>query len=355
MKKLQLKKIVSLMLLCSSGLVISSCGQGTNSRTSNISDGEHSIALMTDTGGINDQSFNQSAWEGAQKAKSELDFNAKYVESKQVADYKTNLDSLTDDEPQMIFVMGYTAADTLKDVAEINKEQHYTIIDYSYDEKIDNVLSVKFKDQESAFLVGYIAGNMTKTNKVGFIGGAKSDTIDAFEYGFRAGVKFAAKKLNKDVSVEVQYAENFQDDTKGKAMASVMYSKGIDIIFHSAGNLGRGVIEAAKESNKYVIGADRDQNYLAPNNVISSTLKLTGEVVFKVCEEIKQASDLDEITGKNIEMGLEDNAVGLAETTKEMIPSGLWVKVQDLKDQIVNKMIIPPYNQDTFEKYVENM
>ena len=343
------KKVISYVLLCSNLIVLSACGGGNNV---NVSSSKKSIALMTDTGGINDQAFNQSAWEGAQKVKEELDFDIRYIESKQVADYKTNLDALTDDEPDMIFVMGYTAADILKDFAEINKQQHYAIIDYKYDETTDNILSIEFRDEESAFLVGYIAGNTTKTNKIGFIGGAKSETIDAFEYGFRAGVEFAAKKLNKDIDVKVQYAENFQDDTKGKAMANVMYSNGIDVIFHSAGNLGRGVIEAAKENDKYVIGADRDQNYLAPKNVISSTLKLTGEVVYQTCKEINESDDLNQITGKNVAMGLAENAVGLAESTKEMISEQLWKEVQDLKNKIIDKTIVPPHNQETFDKYI---
>ncbi|MBP0979452.1 MAG: BMP family ABC transporter substrate-binding protein [Oscillospiraceae bacterium] len=345
-----MRRISRLASLLSVFSVLTSCAANTGDQSE-----KYSIALMTDTGGINDQAFNQSAWEGAKRVKQDLDFNVRYIESKQVSDYKTNLDSLADSDPDMIFVMGYTAADVLKDVAGVNTDQHYTIIDNEYDEKIDNILSVRFRDEEPAFLVGYIAGSVTKSNKIGFIGGAKSDTIDAFEFGFRAGVAWAAKELDKEIDVEVQYADNFQDDTKGKAMANVMYSKGIDIIYHGAGNLGRGVIEAAKENNKYVIGADRDQKYLAPKNVISSTIKLTGEVVYRVCSEIKETGNLDDITGRNAKMGFKEGVVDISEATKEMIEPELVEKVEDLKEKIINQEIVPPNNESSFDKYISNL
>lgn len=339
-----------LVLMLSSVCILTSCSSEVNKQNKN-----YSMALMTDTGGINDQAFNQSAWEGAKRVKQELNFDIRYIESKQVSDYKTNIDALSDADPDMIFVMGYTAADTLKDVAKINRNQHYTIIDNKYDEQIDNVLSIKFKDEEPAFLVGYIAGHVTKSRQVGFIGGAKSETIDAFEYGFRAGVALAAKELEKDIKVEVQYADNFQDDTKGKAMANVMYSKGIDVIYHGAGNLGRGIIEAARENNKYVIGADRDQRYLAPDNVISSTLKLTGEVVYQICEEIMNTDNLDDITGENKIMGFKEGVVDISDSTKEMIKPALIEKVDIVKQKIINEDIIPPNNEEAFNKYINNL
>ena len=345
-----MNKLSRLILSMSALCILTSCGDNTDNKSKN-----YSMALMTDTGGINDQAFNQSAWEGAKRVGSDLDFDIRYIESKQVSDYKTNLDSLSDTDPDMIFVMGYTAADVLKDVASVNIDQHYTIIDNEYEDKIDNILSVKFKDEEPAFLVGYVAGCVTKSNKIGFIGGAKSDTIDAFEFGFRAGVAFVAKELGKNISVEVQYADNFQDDTKGKAMANVMYAKGIDIIYHGAGNLGRGVIESARENNKYVIGADRDQRYLAPENVISSTIKLTGEVVYRVCSEIKETGNLDNITGKNVKMGFKEGVVDISETTKEMVEPEIIKKVEDLKEKIINQEIVPPNNENDFNKFINNL
>lgn len=344
--KLFARFILTSFLVCT----LTSCNSEVNNQPK-----KYSMALMTDTGGLNDQAFNQAAWEGAKRVKQELDFDVSCIESKQVSDYKTNIDALSDLEPDMIFVMGYTAADTLKDVAQNNKSQHYTIIDNKYNELVDNILSVRFKDEEPAFLVGYLAGYVTKSKHVGFIGGAKSETIDAFEYGFRSGVALASAELGKNIDVEVQYADNFQDDTKGKAMANVMYSKGIDVIYHGAGNLGRGIIEAAKENNKYVIGADRDQRYLAPDNVISSTLKLTGEVVYQICKEIKETGDLDNITGKNKIMGFKEGVVDISESTKDMIKPEILQKLEAVKQKIIDGDIIPPNNEDDFNRYINSL
>lgn len=349
-KYIKINKFISYVLLLS---ITFSMLEGCQTTKKLTEKNTRSIALMTDTGGINDQAFNQSAWEGAQKVKKDLDFDVKYIESKQVSDYKANIDALTDNDPDMIFVMGYTAADTLEEEANLNKNQHYVIIDYVYDQPIDNVLSIRFRDQEPAFLVGYIAGCVTKTNKLGFIGGAKCDTIDAFEYGYRAGVYKAAQELDKTIDVEVQYAENFQDDTKGKAMANTMYSKGVDVIYHAAGNLGRGVIEAAKENQKYVIGADRDQQYLAPKNVISSTLKLTGEVVYQICEDMSKIDDISSLTGKNKTVGLKENSVGISESTVKMIAPEVMYRITEIKNDIIDEKIIPPYNEDTFKEYIK--
>lgn len=345
-----MKKIISYMLLVSMVFALSGCGTSNKNQERNY---EHSMALMTDTGGINDEAFNQSAWEGAQKVKEDLNFDIRYIESKQVSDYKSNLDVLNDSNPDMIFVMGYTAADMLKDEAELNPDQHYTIIDYAYDEPIENVLSIRFRDSEPAFLMGYLAAHTTKSNKVGFVGGIKSETIGEFEYGFKAGVFYASKELNKDVKVDVQYIESFQDDTKGKAIANGMYSKGIDVVYAVAGNAGRGVIQAAAEQGKYVIGADKDQQYLAPKNVIGSTLKLSNQVVYNVCKDIVDVNDLSELTGRNKIMGLKDVAVDVV-INKDLIDQDLINKVTEIKNKISDGSVNPPYNEDMFNNYIQN-
>ena len=340
-----MKKIISYMLLVSMVFALSGCGTSNKNQERNY---EHSMALMTDTGGINDEAFNQSAWEGAQKVKEDLNFDIRYIESKQVSDYKSNLDVLNDSNPDMIFVMGYTAADMLKDEAELNPDQHYTIIDYAYDEPIENVLSIRFRDSEPAFLMGYLAAHTTKSNKVGFVGGIKSETIGEFEYGFKAGVFYASKELNKDVKVDVH-----QDDTKGKAIANGMSSKGIDVVYAVAGNAGRGVIQAAAEQGKYVIGADKDQQYLAPKNVIGSTLKLSNQVVYNVCKDIVDVNDLSELTGRNKIMGLKDVAVDVV-INKDLIDQDLINKVTEIKNKISDGSVNPPYNEDMFNNYIQN-
>ena len=145
------------------------------------------IGMVTDVGGVNDQSFNQSAWEGLQKAKKELGVKASYQESKQDADYPANLETLYDAGNDLIWGIGFKMADAVLKAAKQNPKQKYAIIDYSYGDKTPpNVVGVMFKAEEGAFLAGYIAAKMSKTHTVGFIGGMSVPIIQAFQYGLKA-------------------------------------------------------------------------------------------------------------------------------------------------------------------------
>ena len=274
-----MKKVTALVLSVLMVGTLAGCGSANNASKSGsgASKENYNVAMVTDTGGVNDQSFNQSSWEGLQQlSKDVTDKNVKvsYLESKQESDYATNLDKAADNGSKLIWGVGYAMADALTNAAKKNSDVTYAIVDNSYGDKTpSNVAGVTFKAQESSFMVGYIAGKTTKTGKVGFVGGMKSAVIDQFQYGFQAGVDYAGKELGKKFEVQVQYAQSYSDASKGKAIANAMFSKDCDIVFHAAGGTGVGVIEAAKEANKFAIGVDGDQAYFAPKNVLTSALK----------------------------------------------------------------------------------
>ena len=294
------------------------------------------VGMVTDVGGVNDQSFNQSAWEGLQKAKKELGIKASYQESKQDADYPGNLETLYDAENDLIWGIGFKMADVILKAAKQNPKQKYAIIDYSFGNKTPpNVLGVMFKAEEGAFLAGYIAAKMSKTNTIGFIGGMSVPIIHAFQYGYKAGAKYA----NKNISVLEQYSESFTDAAKGKAIANQMISKKADVVFHAAGAVGDGVIEATKEKNKMAVGVDRDQNYLAPKSVITSSMKRVDNAIFQVVADLKKGVFKG---GTTQNLGLHDGAVDIAPTTSKMIPAPLLSEVMELKKKIASgKMVIP--------------
>src|SRR5690554_4037393 len=171
------------------------------------------IAMVTDSGGVNDESFNQSAWEGLQRAEQELKVEVSYVESNDASDYQSNLEQMLDAGNDLIWGIGFMMADDLLDAAAANPDQKYAIIDSSFEETPENVVGVMFKAEQPSFLVGYIAGKMTQTGKVGFVGGVEGFIIDGFDFGFHAGVKYA----NPDVEVFRQYAGNWDDVAKGKS------------------------------------------------------------------------------------------------------------------------------------------
>ncbi|EKQ51231.1 MULTISPECIES: BMP family ABC transporter substrate-binding protein [unclassified Clostridium] len=310
---------------------------------------EYKVAMVTDTGGVNDQSFNQSSWEGLQSfEKNNKGAKVSYLESKQESDYATNLDKAVDGGNKLVWGIGFAMADAITKSAKQNPDVNYAIVDNSYgDNTPANVTGVMFKAQEPSFIVGYIAGKTTKTNKVGFVGGITGNIIDQFQYGYQAGVQYAAKELGKDITVDVQYAESFSDASKGKAIASKMFSSGCDIVFHAAGGAGTGVIEAAKEANKFAIGVDRDQAYLAPDNVLTSALKLAGVAVENLS---KEAMNGTKIGGKTFTYGLKENAVGIPTENKNMDPA-VYKAAMAIQDKIKDGSIVPPYNKDTFSSF----
>jgi len=307
------------------------------------------VAIVTDVGGVNDQSFNQSAWEGLQKAKKDLGVKTSYQESKQDADYQSNLETLYDAGNDLIWGIGFKMADAILKAAKQNPKQKYAIIDYSFGDKTPpNVLGVMFKAEEGAFLAGYIAAKMSKTNTLGFIGGMSVPIIHSFQYGFKAGAKQASKKT---VVLE-QYSESFTDAAKGKAIANQMISKNADVVFHAAGAVGDGVIEAAKEKNKMAVGVDRDQNYLAPKNVITSSMKRVDNAIFQVVSDLKKGTFKG---GTTQSFGLKDGAVDIAPTTVKMIPVALLKEVDSIKKQLADGKIKAPATEAAYNAFIKTL
>lgn len=359
------KKLLAIMLMAAMAVSATACGSNNGSSSGKSeankdaevtqpADGDDSssksdfkVSMVTDTGGVNDQSFNQSSWEGLQELKEKTGATVSYMESTQETDYSSNLDKQVDEGNKLIWGIGFAMAGAILDSAEVNDDVNFAIVDNAYEEVPENVTCVTFNSQDSSFLVGYAAGLTTKTNSVGFVGGVGSAIIDQFEYGYRAGVEYAAKELGKEIKVEVQYADSFTDSAKGKAIASTMYSNGCDIVFHAAGGVGVGVIEAAAEKDKLVIGVDSDQSYLAPKNVLTSALKRVDVAVEDLSERFMKGED---IGGNTFTYGLTDGGVGLP-TENPNLDKEVYNKTMELQEQIAAGKIVPPYNKDTFDAF----
>jgi len=327
------KKVV--VLLCIAVLIVAGCTQAKK-------EAAIKVAMVTDVGGVNDQSFNQSAWEGLQRAEKEIDIKASYLESTQDADYKPNMETLFDAGNELIWGIGFKMADVLSELATMNTEQKYAGIDCFFEAPTPNLVGVLFREQEPSYLVGYIAGKMTKTNKVGFVGGMDFFVIHKFHYGFLAGVK----EGNPDCEVLVQYADSFTDAAKGKAIANQMYKNGADIIFHAAGGVGDGVIEAAKEQNKYAIGVDKDQNSLAPDNVITSAMKRVDNAIYNLTKTLVEGTFPG---GTNVVYGLKEGGVGIAPTSYKHVSAEILEEVKGLEAKIIAGEIVPPTSSEEWE------
>lgn len=304
------------------------------------------VSMVTDVGGVNDQSFNQSAWEGLKRTKEELGAKVAYKESKQDADYAPNLETLTDAGYDLIWGIGFLMGDAIKSTAQVNPDQKYAIIDFFYGpETPKNVSCAVFQEEQPSFLVGYIAGKMTKANKVGFVGGIKFPLIEKFEYGYMAGIKLA----NPKVEVLRQYAESFTDAAKGKAITNNMYQQGADIVFHAAGGVGDGVIEAAKEKKQWAIGVDKDQNYLAPDYVLTSAMKRVDNAIFDM---VKQLQENKFEGGKAVVYNLTNDGVGIAPTTKKHVPENILAEVDALIGKIKAGEIVVPATKEAYDTFM---
>lgn len=346
-----LKKFIALTMtttLLTTSIV--GCSNNKNSTTNNSdkTDSEYTISMISDVAGINDHSFNQSAWEGLQKSKKDLGVNIKYLESKQDADYATNVETLVDEQPALIIGVGSKLAPVIEEAAKNYPDQKFVIVDETYKEIPSNVETVLFKAEQSAYLVGLIAGKMTKTDNVGFIGGMDISVINTFKYGYMAGVKAAKQKCE----IQSQYANSFSDQAKGKAIAEQMMSKSADIIFIAGGDVGTGAIEAIKEQNKYAIGVDRDQSDLAPDNVLTSAIK---RVDIGVYETVKNFVEGKFEGGFETTYGLKQGAVGIPDSTSKLVPKD----VLDYVDKEIKKLesgeIVAPKNEDEYNTFIKNL
>lgn len=302
------------------------------------------VSMVTDAGGVNDESFCQSAWDGLQKCHKNLGTKVSYLESKQEADFEVNLEALVDEETDLIWGIGFMMSDALLTAAKHYPENKFAIIDFGYGENTPkNVVGVTFRENEPSFLAGYIAGKMTKTNKVAFVGGMEGFVIAKFQYGYMAGVKTA----NPQAEVFVQYAGTFVDAAAGKSIAEQMYNNGADIIYQAAGATGNGVIEAAKENNKWVIGTDKDQNFLAPENVITSVMKHVDETIYAVVQDLHAGNWNG---GTTLNYGLKEKGMGLAPTTSKLVPEDLLKEVESISEKIISGEIVVPSNEEEYKK-----
>ena len=338
---MKFKKIVAL----SSAIIIGSMSLiGCSNKTNNAGQNNETIkvGMVADTGGINDESFNQSAWEGLQQAEKELGIEVKVIESKQASEYLGNIETLVDQGMDLVIGVGFTMAEDIKTQAENYPDVNFAIIDETYEEIPSNVTPILFKANEAAYLTGLIAGKMTQTNEVGFIGGMDNPVVNQFEYGYTAGVVEANDKAN----VKVQYAGTFSDAAKGKSIANQMYANNIDTILSAAGGTGIGAIESAKEQNKYAIGVDKDQSDLAPQNVLTSALK---KVNVGVLETVKAFKDGESIGGEERVYGLKEDGVGIPESTKNLVPQDVLDYVNTMAEKVKNGEIKVPSTKEELE------
>ncbi len=340
----------------------------------------HTIGIALDVGGRGDQSFNDGALRGLEamaagvrstahgyETLSDAEFQALLpadmmpvshlpipsplvLSGKAQEDYEPNLQLLIDQGVELTIAVGFMMEPAVRAVSARNEKAKFLLLDSPVLDAAGkkpvtraNVRAVTFREQEGSFLAGALAGELTKSGKIGFVGGMQLPLILKFEAGFRAGVRAVNPAAEKNMLVA--YTGTFDDEKKGVEVGGDLYARGCDIVFHAAGLDGLGVIKAAERANKLVIGVDSDQSKVAPRNVLTSMVKHVDIAVYQaVADELE-----GRFTGGDQSLGLKESGVGLAPIGGDVIPAinneakaGAIADVEKLRTAIVDGHIIVP-------------
>jgi len=283
------------------------------------------VGLVTDVGGVNDKSFNQSAWEGTQKAAKELGLEAKFIESKQPTDYEKNIDQFATEKYDVIITVGFLMGDATAIKAKQYPNIKFAIVDYPYfptkgvaycdetkkdcydDGGLKNITSLMFQEDQVGFLAGVLAGGMTKTGVVCTVSGMEIPPVVRFVVGFQNGAKW----IKPDVKPLNVYIPSFTDPAKGKETAQSMIAQGCDVVFGVGGNTGNGGLLAAKEKGLMAIGVDVDQYNTYPevkDALLSSAAKNVDVAVYNFLKSVNDKT----VKGGILTANLQNGGVGLA-------------------------------------------
>ena len=303
-------------------------------------------AIVFDVGGVGDKSFNDSANRGLERARDELEIRTSYYEPREPSDRESGLRRFAAGSADVVFGIGFMFSEEITSLAREYPDLRFACVDMalSTEEPGDplppNLVALKFREEEGSFLAGALAALTSKTGKIGFIGGMNVPLIHKFEAGYAAG----AHHVRPDIEVLVGYAGEtpmaFKDAAKGKSLALGQYGAGADVIFHAAGQSGRGVFEAAREQGRLAIGVDSDQNDEAPGHVLTSMIKRVDVSVF---ETIRSAKDGAFEGGVRI-FGLAEEGVGIVldERNRSLWPEGAAERIDVLRRAIVASEISVP-------------
>lgn len=307
-----------------------------------------SVGVVFDVGGRGDKSFNDGAYAGADSAIRILKPLVRFIEPGEGADREAAMRLLAAEKMDLILGVGFIFTDDLNTLAKEYPDISFAGVDYAISTDANgnviipppNVAALKFREEEGSFLVGAVAGLVSKSKRIGFIGGMDIPLIHKFEAGYRAGVKAVCS----DCDVIAQYAgvtpAAFQNPGKGKELALSQYDRGVEIIYHASGTTGQGLFEAARERKKLAIGVDADQSAEAPGHVLTSMLKGINTATFDVIARKKAGT----FKGGIYSYGLKENGVGYVydEKNKALIPDSVRARVEALRQEIIAGRIKVP-------------
>ena len=316
------------------------------------------VGLVTDVGGVNDKSFNQSAWVGMQRAGTDFGMDVKFIESRQPADYEKNIDQFATSGYDVIIVVGFLMGDATAAKAKQYPNIKFAIIDNAYfptkgvpycddtkkdcyvDGGLTNVTSLMFQEDQVGFLAGVLAGGMTKTGTICTVSGMEIPPVVRFVVGYQNGAKW----IKPDVKTLNTYIPSFTDPAKGKETGQSMISQGCDVVFGVGGNTGNGALLAAKEKGLMAIGVDVDQYYTFPeikDVLITSAQKNVDVAVYNFLGTVSNGSVKAGILTANVQNG----GVGIApyHDWDSKIPQAVKAKVDQARAGLADGVFTTGY------------
>jgi basic membrane protein A and related proteins len=346
-KKLRLAAVVGAV-----ALVAAACGEEPEDEEDTTA-GETTAAapdflgcMVTDAGGVDDRSFNASAWQGLQTAESDLGIEVKFVESNAETDYAPNVNQMVSDDCGIIVTVGFLLGDATAEAAAANVEEQFAIVDFSYEQPIENVKPLIFDTAQAAFLAGYLAAGVTETGTVATFGGINIPTVSIFMDGFSDGIDNYNEAKGTDVQLlgwdkEAQdgsFTGDFQNQANGQNLTNTFIQQGADIILPVAGPVGLGAAAAAEEAgNVKVIWVDSDgfesASQYAPLFLTSVVKRIDNAVLDATTQAVEGSFSADPYVGT-----LENDGVGIApyHDFEDEVPDELKQEIDDLRQQIID-------------------
>lgn len=297
------KKIKLLLLAGVISIGVVGCSSSNNSNTED----KANIVLVLDKGGVQDGSFNESAWNGALMAQEKLGVEVKYLESNTDAEYSQNIETAIDMGSDLIVGIGFNLSEAIENAAKSYPEQQFAIVDGSFEKIPSNVTPITFNEKEAGYLAGLAVGKTVNSDKFGFIGGFEVPAVINYKDGFEEGIKH----VNPNAQLYTQYANSFTDASKGRVIAEQMIQQGSKCIMTAAGGVNIGAYEACKEKGKYAVAVDMAQSYMHPDTILTSAIK---KVDVGVSETIKKYIDGSLTGGTNLTYSIVNDGVGYEKT-----------------------------------------
>jgi len=328
-RKSVIMNIIAVLLL----IILSACGNNAGNSAGQDDKDQLKAAFIT-AQKVGDNGPVDMAYSGFQKGIEEFGIKGQLIEVEK-GEYEESMRAMGQEGYDLVIALFPELLDAVKRVAPEFPNTKFVMILGQVDEP--NVRSIFQNEQEGAFLAGVLAASMTSTNKIGFIGGNDNPQINRWLAGYQAG----AQTVNPNVEVINSYVGDFEDPTKGKELALTQYKNGVDIIFQAAAKSGLGVLDAAKEVNKYVIGGSANQNEMVPGNVLGSAVEYYNNMIYDALKDLKEGNPI----GGEVEYGgLKEERIDLVLAPDNLvsIPDDLKEKINDYRQKIINGEIEVP-------------